>query len=251
MEPQNFNIDTNGLIILANLGDAESQVYLGYMYSEGIDDIPKNEVQAAYWFRKSAESGLPIAQQILGMAYYEGTGVLQDYTEAAKWLIKAANQKSQDTIGSYAALGVLYEHGWGVAQSNTEAIKWYRKSAEAGIPEGKEFLNAITKNQISPVVTSPNNTGVKGGNKLQSPQVSNSSCYIATAAYGSPYAKEVDAFRYFRDTVLVKSWFGRIFIAFYYKTSPPLANFIAEREYLKVATRKWILAPLLHFLRKK
>jgi hypothetical protein len=49
----------------------------------------------------------------------------------------------------------------------------------------------------------------------------------------------------------VKSWFGRAFIAFYYKTSPPLADFIAEREYLKTATRKWLLAPLLHFLRKK
>ncbi len=80
---------------------------------------------------------------------------------------------------------------------------------------------------------------------------SNSGCYIATAAYGSPYAAEVDTFRDFRDAVLVKSWFGRAFIAFYYKTSPPLADFIAEREYLKAATRKWLLAPLLHFLRKK
>jgi uncharacterized protein len=147
MQQQNFNIDTNALLALANLGDAESQVYLGYMYSEGIDDIPKNEVQAAYWFRKSAESGLPIAQQILGMAYYEGNGVLQDYTEAAKWLIKAANQNSQDTIGAYLALGNLYEHGLGVTQSNTEAIKWYRKSADAGVPGGKESLAAMTKTE--------------------------------------------------------------------------------------------------------
>jgi hypothetical protein len=76
-------------------------------------------------------------------------------------------------------------------------------------------------------------------------------CFIATAAYSSPYAVEVEKFRDFRDTVLVKSWFGRAFIAFYYKTSPPLADFIAEREYLKAATRKWLLAPLLNFLCKK
>jgi hypothetical protein len=88
---------------------------------------------------------------------------------------------------------------------------------------------------------------------ISSPQApkSSSPCYIATAAYGSPYAIEVDTFRYFRDTVLVKSCFGRAFIAFYYKTSPPLADFIADREYLKAATRKWLLAPLLHFLHKK
>ena len=105
--------------------------------------------------------------------------------------------------------------------------------------------------QTAPVVTQSNNTAIKGKSKQQQTPKSSSPCYIATAAYGSPYASEVDTFRYFRDTVLVKSWFGRAFIAFYYKTSPPLADFIAKREYLKAATRKWILAPLLHFLRKK
>jgi hypothetical protein len=93
-------------------------------------------------------------------------------------------------------------------------------------------------------------TSVINNRNTQVPK-SSSPCYIATAAYGSPYATEVDTFRYFRDTVLVKSWFGRVFIAFYYKTSPPLADFIAEREYLKAATRKWLLEPLLLFLRKK
>jgi hypothetical protein len=104
-----------------------------------------------------------------------------------------------------------------------------------------------------PASTNVNNQNQRTSGNTQNRQVpkSSSPCYIATAAYGSPYSIEVDTFRYFRDTVLVKSWFGRAFIAFYYKTSPPLADFIAEREYLKAATRKWLLAPLLHFLRKK
>jgi hypothetical protein len=83
----------------------------------------------------------------------------------------------------------------------------------------------------------------------KNPSTPKSACYIATAAYGSPYAAEVDVFRGFRDRVLVKTLLGRAFIAFYYATSPPIAAFIAEREPLKAATRTYLLTPLLRLLR--
>jgi hypothetical protein len=123
---------------------------------------------------------------------------------------------------------------WG-ACDECQAPSWFDID---GVPMG---WVTIHRNEICPKC--------KGKGKVLYPP--DSRCYIATAAYGSPYAAEVDTFRYFRDTVLVRSYFGRAFIAFYYKTSPPLADFIAEREYLKAATRNWLLAPLLHFLRKK
>jgi len=49
-------------------------------------------------------------------------------------------------------------------------------------------------------------------------------CYIATAVYGNYEAPEVMALRHFRDEVLEKSMFGRVFVNVYYIISPPLAK---------------------------
>jgi M6 family metalloprotease-like protein len=67
-------------------------------------------------------------------------------------------------------------------------------------------------------------------------------CFIATAAYGSAMAPEVEALRRFRDGVLMTNPVGRSLVAFYYKASPPMAAYIASRPGLRAATRV-LLAP--------
>jgi len=54
-------------------------------------------------------------------------------------------------------------------------------------------------------------------------------CFIATAAYGSPYAQEVELLRQFRDLRLRESTLGRLAIRAYESTSPPIAQWIAKR----------------------
>jgi TPR repeat protein len=57
----------------------------------------------------------------LGIAYQNGQGVEPDFTEAAKWLRKAADQGD-----AYAQVNVgwLYANGQGVAQDDTQALMW-------------------------------------------------------------------------------------------------------------------------------
>ena len=62
-------------------------------------------------------------------------------------------------------------------------------------------------------------------------------CFIATAAYGTDTAKELDILREFRDTVLLPNSLGAEFVSFYYKTSPPIAGFISRHEVLRTAVR--------------
>jgi len=69
-----------------------------------------------------AEKGQVDAQYNLGVMYYSGDGVKQDYVEAAKWLRMAAEQG--DKQAQYY-LGSMYLNGEGVKQSESEAHKWF------------------------------------------------------------------------------------------------------------------------------
>ena len=73
-------------------------------------------------------------------------------------------------------------------------------------------------------------------------------CYIATAAYGTDTAKEIDILREFRDTVLLPNGLGAKFVSFYYKTSPPIADFISQHEILKAVVRECFIDPIVKIL---
>jgi len=71
---------------------------------------------------------------------------------------------------------------------------------------------------------------------------SNTGCFIATAAFGSPMENHVMTLRAFRDQYLLPNKLGRIIIGCYYKYSPPLANYIAKHNTLRTLTRICLLS---------
>lgn len=77
-----------------------------------------------------------------------------------------------------------------------------------------------------------------------------SGCFIATAAYGSPFAPEVAIFRQFRDEILLASKAGTPFVRVYYFVSPPLASFVSRHQLLRTMTRRVLLAPILRLINK-
>jgi hypothetical protein len=73
-------------------------------------------------------------------------------------------------------------------------------------------------------------------------------CFIATAAYGTETTAELDVLRDFRDQVLVKSTLGSRFVEVYYKTSPPVADFIAKSDFLRAIVREALIDPVVKVL---
>ncbi|MCC6153204.1 MAG: IPT/TIG domain-containing protein, partial [Candidatus Hydrogenedentes bacterium] len=68
-------------------------------------------------------------------------------------------------------------------------------------------------------------------------------CFIATAAYGSPFAEHLDAFRGFRDGVLLKTAPGTALVEAYYTLSPALADELAARPAMAYLVRL-VLTPV-------
>lgn len=58
-------------------------------------------------------------------------------------------------------------------------------------------------------------------------------CYIATCIYGSYDCPQVWVLRRFRDYILDKSWYGRVFIKCYYAVSPTLVNWFGGTKWFK------------------
>ncbi len=63
------------------------------------------------------------------------------------------------------------------------------------------------------------------------------SCFISTAAFGSDRADQVQLLRQFRNEFLLTNEYGKVFVKTYYKLSPPIAHFIEHSEILKAMTR--------------
>jgi hypothetical protein len=70
-------------------------------------------------------------------------------------------------------------------------------------------------------------------------------CFIATAAYGTPTAEQIDVLREFRDVVLLGSSVGSEFVALYYQLSPPVADFIAGNSLLRAVVRELVVDPVI------
>jgi hypothetical protein len=79
-------------------------------------------------------------------------------------------------------------------------------------------------------------------------QVPSGGCFIATAAYGTDTAGELDILREFRDAVLLPNSLGARFVSLYYKTSPPLANFISQSAVLRTVVRVGFVDPIVKII---
>jgi hypothetical protein len=98
---------------------------------------------------------------------------------------------------------------------------------------GEEFFARVAQ-QEGPPDPPPGMGGSLGSSSSGS---GSGGCFIATAAYRGYDHPNVQLLRKFRDRYLVTSGFGRMFVNMYYRYSPTLAKFVANRKSLKAVIR--------------
>ncbi len=127
--------------VKAEKGDAKAQNVLGIFYEYG-RGVVKDEVEAVKWYRKAADQGDSDVQVRLGYMYSYGQGVVKDEVEAVRWYRKAADQ-------GYAAaqfiLGLMYSHGEGVVKDEIEGYKWHLLAGAQGNEEAKKNISIIER----------------------------------------------------------------------------------------------------------
>ncbi|MCL2075234.1 MAG: sel1 repeat family protein [Betaproteobacteria bacterium] len=89
--------------------------------------------------RRAADNDVN-AQLDLGLMYYRGCGVLQDYRQAAIWTHRAARQGNAQAQYN---MGIMHEGGCGVPQDFQQAASWYQKSAEQEYTAAQNNLGAM------------------------------------------------------------------------------------------------------------
>ena len=119
------NYDFLIALIDAKKGSSEAQFNLGKMYEQG-QGVKQDYTQAADWYRKAAEQGHAVAQFNLGSIYGFGFGVKQDDAQELFWYRKAAEQGDAD---AQFQMGKMYAEGKGVEANDVEAFNWYLKAA--------------------------------------------------------------------------------------------------------------------------
>jgi hypothetical protein len=139
------------------------------------------------------------------------------------------NNLTVNVSGSYSENGGTVTQNITVnlssSTSGTGTSTWSWTNGNINCNGGSDFT-------IEKVSISDSGGGTSGGG---------GGCFIATAAYGSPVQPYVKILRKFRNRFLLNNNIGKFFVNFYYKYSPPMADFIAKHANMRAIVRVSLL----------
>jgi hypothetical protein len=169
-------------------------------------------------------------------------------TQAATGITtSSATLNMQYTMGDFSSVQVCFAYRRS-AEATWSYTGWASKSASGSYAAPLSGLSSNTLFDFKAELKY--DTTVIEGTTLQFTTATSSgtpriSCFIATAAYGTPTAKQIDVLREFRDVVLLKSTVGSQFVSLYYRLSPPIADFIAGHKLVRTLVRELLIDPIV------
>ena len=117
-------------------------------------------------------------------------------------------------------------------QDEQDAAKYTFAMPARAVTVSAEFeaVSATPTPTVTPTPTPPNLTPTPAPTPTDPTP---GPCYVATAVYGSYDCPEVWTLRRFRDEVLAKTWYGRLFIHLYYAVSPTAVKLFGDSHWFQ------------------
>jgi TPR repeat protein len=144
LSKKDYSLAVSKFILASNAGDDRAQLFLGQMYLEGTG-VLQNFEEAARFFTLSALKGNPHSQNALGSMYFKGIGFKEDHVLAKKWYGLSASQGNDD---SQFNLGLLYESGLGVLQNYELAHMWFNLASVKGNAEAFKQRELVARKMV-------------------------------------------------------------------------------------------------------
>ncbi len=133
----------------------------------------------------------------------------------------------------------------------TNETLYYFKSAVVDLANNVGYftpdeLDQICLNEAGEVMAGTTDCHIARPGKVAGILSEDANCFIATAAYGSPMARQVETFRQFRNAYLLPHSWGRSFIRAYYRFGPKVAAVVAGQEWMRASARIALTPALLY-----
>jgi len=119
----------------AEKGDGAAQTLVAEIYANGLG-VRQDPKEAAKWYEKAAEHGVPDAQLQFALMLLEGRLVQQDRDRAFELMRKAAEAGKR--LAQFNLAQMLVDSG-----KLDEAVGWYEKAAEAKLPDAQYAMAQI------------------------------------------------------------------------------------------------------------
>jgi hypothetical protein len=142
----------------ADYGDAEVQFSMGLKFANG-EGATRDYSQAAEWYQKAADQSHSLAQFNLGTMYAHGQGVTRDAARSVLWFGRAARQGdagAQFSLGESCHRASLQGERKDAPESRIEAYKWYRLAAAQGYLDSETAYTTLTMNMTREDVAAGN-----------------------------------------------------------------------------------------------
>ena len=139
-------LDSQGFALNTDYGDAEVQFRMGLKFANG-EGAAQDYTKAAEWYRKAADQRHALAQFNLGIMYAQGQGIAADDAQSLIWFGRAAQQGdagAQFNLGRSCHRASFRAASKEATESRIEAHKWYHLAATQGYAGSEAAFTSLT-----------------------------------------------------------------------------------------------------------